>query len=233
MSLPNLGIPKYQIIIPSTKKVTSFRPFLVKEQKVLYMALESQDDKQVLGAMCNIIKACVDNIPNPETMPIFDLEYMFTKIRSKSVGEIIDLKSKCPQCEKYNDIAVNLEEVEVQFPPNISNKIMLTEKVGLVLRYPRITDVQIDMTTMNVEEVLKFIISSVESVFDEDNVYTRKDFNEEEITKFVESMTNTQFELIGKFYLNMPQLKKDVQCKCLSCGNEFQASFRGLQDFFT
>jgi hypothetical protein len=86
---------------------------------------------------------------------------------------------------------------------------------------------------MNVEEVLKFIISSVESVFDEDNVYTRKDFNEEEITKFVESMTNTQFELIGKFYLNMPQLKKDVQCKCLSCGNEFQASFRGLQDFFT
>jgi phage FluMu protein Com len=233
MSLPTLGIPKYKITIPSTKKETTFRPFLVKEQKVLYMALESQDDDQIVSAMCNMIRSCVDGVEHPEKMPMFDVEYIFTKIRAKSVGEMVDLKTKCPKCQKSNDLTINLDELEVKFPENVSNKIMLTDNIGITIRYPCITDAKPNMSNMSVQEVLEFVMSSVENVFDEDNVYTRKDFSAEELQKFVESMTNNQFELIGKFYLNMPVLKKDVECKCVYCQHEFSASFSGLQDFFT
>jgi phage FluMu protein Com len=233
MSLPTLGIPKYRITIPSTKKETSFRPFLVKEQKVLYMALESQDEKQILGAMCDIIQNCVDDVPNIIKMPMFDIEYLFTKIRAKSVGEIIELKAKCPQCEKPNEISINLDEVEVQFPEKVSNKIMISDKVGIVIRYPCITDSRSSMKDMTVEEVIAFVANSIETVFDENNVYTKKDFTKEEIQKFVESMTNQQFELVGEFYMNLPELKKEIECKCFGCGHDYKASFSGLQDFFT
>jgi phage FluMu protein Com len=233
MSLPTLGIPKYRVTIPSTKKETTFRPFLVKEQKVLYMALESQDDKQILDAMCNIIQSCVDGISSISKMPMFDIEYLFTKIRAKSVGEIVEVKAKCPQCQKSNELSINLDEVEVQFPESISNKIMISDKVGIVIRYPCITDARSNLNNMSVEEVLHFVANSIETVFDEDNVYTRKDFIDEEIQKFVESMTNNQFELIGKFYTNLPEMKKDVECHCIGCQNDFKASFTGLQDFFT
>lgn len=233
MSLPTLGIPKYRITIPSSKKETTFRPFLVKEQKILYMALESQDEKQIIDAMCNIIRGCVDDVDHPEKMPMFDLEYLFTKIRSKSVGEVLELKTKCPKCGKMNDLSVNLDDVEVKFPENVSNKIMLTDKVGITIRYPCITDAKQNMKDMTVEQVLDFVMGSIETVFDDENVYTKKDFTKEEIQKFVESMTNPQFELVGKFYLSMPELKKEVECRCIGCEHEFVASFVGLSDFFT
>jgi hypothetical protein len=233
MSLPSLGIPKYRITIPSTKKETTFRPFLVKEQKVLYMALESQDEKQILGAMCDLIKGCVDGVDQPEKMAMFDIEYLFMKIRAKSVGEMLELRTKCPKCEKPNDITVNLDEIEVKFPENTSNRIMLNDKVGIIIRYPCMTDARPNMSDMSVDEVLEFVTDSIETVFDENNVYTKKDFTKEEIQKFIESMTNSQFELVGKFYLNMPTVRKEADCKCLSCGHEFKAFFSGLQDFFT
>lgn len=233
MSLPSLKTPKYRITIPSTKKETTFRPFLVKEQKVLYMALESKDERQIMDAMCDIIRICVDGIDNPETMPLFDIEYVFTKMRAKSVGELVELKSKCPNCQRSNELTLNLDEIEVKFPENISNKIMLSDKVGITIRYPCITDAAVNIGEMGVDQVLDFVTSSIETVFDDDNVYTKKDFTADEIKKFVESMTSGQFELIGKFYLNMPVMKKEIGCKCISCGHEFSATFTGLQDFFT
>ena len=129
MSLPSLGIPKYQLTIPSTKKTVTYRPFLVKEQKVLFMALESNDEKQILAAICATIESCVDGISNAYMMPMFDIEYLFTKIRSKSVGEVVDLKARCNNCQTLNDISMNLDEIEVVFPSGISNKIMLTDKI--------------------------------------------------------------------------------------------------------
>lgn len=233
MPLPTLGIPRYRITIPSTKKEVTFRPFLVKEQKALYMALESQDQNQILDAMCGVVSDCVDGLGNPQNMPMFDIEYLFLKIRAKSVGEIIDLKAKCPKCSKYNEINIDLDQVEVKFPENISNKIMLNERIGITMRYPCITDVNLDIRDMNLEQVLKFVASSIETVFDDTTVYNRKDFTEEEINKFVESMTNHQFDLVSKFYLNIPRIKKDIECTCLHCKHEFTAAFSGLQDFFT
>lgn len=176
MPLPTLNTPKYQVTIPSTKKTTTFRPFLVKEQKILLMALESQDNKQILRAISDIVKNCVDETDDPLKMPIFDLEYLFAKIRSKSVGEQIEAKAKCPKCGKQNNIVVDLEKLEVKFPENSANKIMLSETLGIILNYPSLDKATIDTENAGVEELIRFIAESIETIFDQDNVYSRKDF---------------------------------------------------------
>lgn len=233
MPLPTLSVPKYQVTIPSTKKVTNFRPFLVKEQKILLMALESADNVQILSAISEIVKNCVDGIEDPMKMAIFDLEYLFAKIRAKSVGEQIDARTKCPKCGKVNAIEVDLDHLEVRFPENSSNKIMLSDTMGMLLNYPSLDKANLDLSRVGTEELIRFIADSIETIFDMENMYSRKDFTTEEAVKFVESMTADQFERVGKFYQSVPHLHKEVVMKCIGCGEETNIEFRGLQDFFT
>jgi len=233
MPLPTIAIPKYPVVIPSTKKETTFRPFLMKEQKILMIALESKDTKQIFSAMCDILKSCVDGVENPVTMPVFDIEYLFAKVRSKSVGEIIEVKVVCPKCNKKSDISVSLDELEVDFPKGVSNKIMLNENLGVILRYPCLGDALVDTDNMSADRIVDFVCNSVEMVFDDTNTWTRKDFTMQEIMSFVESMNAAQFEQVINFYKNLPQLAKTQKCTCTSCANEFELDFRGLQDFFT
>jgi hypothetical protein len=232
MALPTLSVPKYPIIIPSTKKKTRFRPFLVKEQKLLFMALESGDETHMIDAMCDIVSICVDGVDDPKKMPIFDLEYLFAKIRSKSVGETVTLKATCPECDAKQDVEINLENVEVEFPSEHNNKIMLSDDVGLILKYPALGDVKPEMKEMNSENIVNFICDSIDVVFDKETTYTRKDFTDDEIKQFVDSMNAAQFEKISGFYLNMPNLKKEIECKCKSCSHEFKIVYKGLRDFF-
>jgi hypothetical protein len=233
MALPKITTPKYPITIPSSKKNTFFRPFLMKEQKILFMALESEDVQQMFHAICDIVRACVTDVENPETMPMFDLEYLFTKIRAKSVGEQIEVKIKCPVCEKKNEVTVDLDGVEVKFPEDLSNKIMLTDKLGLILRYPSLNDASKDLDKLSADGIVSFVCDSVETVFDENTIYTRKDFTPDELLNFIESLNAQQFENIAKFFKNLPQMTKTIDCKCTGCGNDFSVDFRGLQDFFT
>jgi hypothetical protein len=233
MPLPAIATPKYPIEIPSSKVKTTFRPFLVKEQKILHMALESQDTKQMLLAMSTIIENCVDGIKNVESMPMFDVEYIFLKIRSKSVGESIELKIPCTECKKRNEVVLNLDTVEVVFPEGISNKIMLNDKLGIILRYPALKDSNLNLSDHDISNVLDFICDSVEMVFDETTTYGRKDFTDDEIRKFVESLSTSQFEKIINFYANIPQLNKQMNHVCSACGKDISLDFRGLSDFFT
>ena len=233
MPLPTIETPKYPVTIPSSKKKTFFRPFLMKEQKILFMALESENQEQIFHAICDIVKNCVSDVPNPATMPMFDLEYLFTKIRAKSVGEFIEVKVKCPNCQKSMETSVELETVDVEFPSGITNKVMINQSVGIILRYPSLKDTMKDLDNLGADGVVKFICESIELVFDNENVYTKKDFTDQEIGTFVESMNVSQFEEIAKFYKNLPQLKKTVNCNCISCKSDFTIDFRGLQDFFT
>jgi len=205
----------------------------MKEQKILFMALESENQEQIFHAICDIVKNCVSDVPNPATMPMFDLEYLFTKIRAKSVGEFIEVKVKCPNCQKSMETSVELETVDVEFPSGITNKVMINQSVGIILRYPSLKDTMKDLDNLGADGVVKFICESIESVFDNENVYTKKDFTDQEIGTFVESMNVSQFEEIAKFYKNLPQLKKTVNCNCISCKSDFTIDFRGLQDFFT
>lgn len=232
MALPTLSVPKYPITIPSTKKKTRFRPFLVKEQKILFMALESGEEKNMIDAMCDIVALCVDGIENPKKMPIFDLEYLFAKIRSKSVGETVTLKATCTECNYKQDIDINLETVEVEFPEDHTNKIMLSDDVGLMLKYPALEDVKDEMKSMTSETIVEFVCNSIDVVFDKETTYTRKDFTDEEIKKFVDSMNASQFEKLSNFYLKMPNMRKEVDCTCKNCNNSYKIVYKGLRDFF-
>jgi hypothetical protein len=233
MPLPKITIPKYPVIIPSSKKKTFFRPFLMKEQKILFMALESKEIDQMFRAMCDIVRNCVDNIEDPETIPMFDLEYIFAKIRAKSIGESVDVVSKCPKCEHGNKLTIEIDSIEVQFPEGITNKIMLNDKLGVMLRYPCLKDAAEDLNSLGANEIISFICNAIDTVFDETTVYSRKDFGSDEIREFVESLNTQQFDAITKFYTNLPQLNKTVPCTCAGCQHEYTVDFRGLQDFFT
>jgi len=233
MPLPKIATPKYQLTIPSSKKKVTFRPFLMKEQKVLMMAMEGKNDADVLRAMCDIIVSCVDGIDNIDTMPMFDVEYIFAQLRAKSVGENVDVRIKCPKCNVRNDVSVQIDTIEVVFPEQASNKIMLNENLGIILKYPSLSDRKPDPKKINTDEAFKFICDSIEMVFDNETTYTRKDFTADEINEFILSMSAEQFEKIAKFYESLPYLNKQIDCKCIGCQHEFKVDFRGLQDFFT
>lgn len=233
MPLPTISVPKYQLIVPSSKKVVTYRPFLVKEQKILLMALESQNTMEMLRSMCNIIKNCAENIDNPETMPMFDIEYIFAQIRAKSVGEAVDVGVRCPECDTKNKLSIQLDSIEVKFPENISNKIMLTDELGIILRYPSISDNKENLKNVGMDDAIDFICNSIDMVFDKNTTYTKKDFTQDEIREFVESLNATQMEQITKFYNNLPYLTKEMDCHCKNCEHDFKINFQGLQDFFT
>lgn len=232
MPLPTIAVPKYPITIPSTKKETFFRPFLVKEQKILLMALESKDTIHMMKAMCSIIENCTDGIVNPQEMPLFDVEYIFAKIRAKSIGESIEVKSTCPSCDSKTSLTIEIDSIEVKFPEGITNKIMLTDKLGIILKYPSLSDSIVDMES-TADGAVEFVCNSIDVVFDSASTYNRKDFTPSEILTFVESLDGKQFEQITEFYKNLPQLNKTIECKCLNCNHEYVVDFRGLQDFFT
>lgn len=233
MPLPKITVAKFPVTIPSSKKKTFFRPFLMKEQKILYMALQSEDIEHMFNAICEIIENCVDGIENTADMPIFDLEYLFMKIRAKSVGEIINVGVKCGNCNKSSKVEVNLETIEVEFPEQISNKIMLTDKMGIIIRYPCMKDAKKRITEMDANTLIDFFCESIESVFDETSVWTKKDFTQDELKQFVESMNPTQVDSLVKFYTNIPELSKKIEFTCNHCQHEQTIDFRRLQDFFT
>lgn len=233
MALPTIAIPKYPITIPSSKKKIVFRPFLMKEQKILHMAMETNDQRQIFDAVCDIIRDCVDGVENPENLPMFDLEYIFMKIRAKSVGEIVEVGAKCPHCGVKNDVEINLDTIEVKFPENTSNKIMLDEKLGVLMRYPAFKDSLKDLTNLNTDGIFNYVCDSIEMVFDDSNTYTRKDFTAQELKDFVESMNSNQFEKLANFYTKLPELSKQVECTCIKCRESFKVDFKGLSDFFT
>lgn len=233
MPLPSLSVPKHHVTIPSSGKKTTFRPFLMKEQKILLVALESKDEKQIIRAMCDITENCVDGVEDASLLPLFDIEYLFMTIRSKSAGETIEAKARCSQCKETNSITVNLEQLEVVFPKDHSRKIMLSDKLGIVMKYPCLSDTGKKLDTSDPKTMVKYISESIEAVFDDEQTYSRKDFSESDADKFVDSLTTDQFEKVANFYATMPYLHKEVHHKCERCGNEYDVSFKGIQDFFT
>lgn len=232
MPLPKIATPKFPVTIPSTKRNTFFRPFLMKEQKVLYMAMHGDDVDQIFNAMCDIVENCVDGATDARNMPVFDLEYLFMRIRAKSVGEMIQVGVKCRECTKGNKVEINLDELEVEFQPEFSNKVMLNENLGIILRYPCMEDLKRKIQRDDADSMVKFVCDSIESVFDNISVWTRKDFSEDEIREFVESMSSSQLEKVGNFYANLPSLTKKTNYMCQHCKKEQEVDFRRLQDFF-
>ena len=236
MALPKLGYPTYELELPSTGKTIKYRPFLVKEEKVLLLALESKDEKQVIGAVKDLIKNCVITRLKVETLPSFDLEYLFLKIRGASIGENITLTVTCQDDNETTvEANININDVEIYKPEGHDKKIMFDDKTGIVMRYPSMkefVDREFLQKEMKTEEVYGFIADSIDQIFDDEEVYDSSTTTKKEFRTFVDSLTTKQFEKIQKFYETSPKLSHTFNVVNPKTGKESSYTIEGLQSFF-
>ena len=238
MALPKLNVPVYEAILPSTEKVIKYRPFLVKEEKLLLTAQESGDDA-VLPAVKQIIKNCVQGEIDVDNMPLFDIEYLFLRLRAKSVGEEVTLGLKpwgCPQnngelCKFTTEVAINLEDVKVIKDKKHTSKIMLDDKIGIMMKYPNIS--QVGIKGSDSEMGMNIIKSCIKMIFTEEETYESDSFADKELDEFIDSLNTKQMEKIRDFFNTMPTLKHTVKYTCKTCNEEKETTIQGLNSFFS
>lgn len=236
MALPKIGIPTYELELPSTGKTIKYRPFIVKEEKVLLLALESEDEEQIKIAVKDLIKNCVQSRIKVDDLPSFDLEYIFLKIRAASVGEEITMMVTCQDDNTTQvEVNININDVNVFKPEGHSNKIMLDNHTGIVLKYPgmdRFIDSEFLNKDIKSDEVFDFIASSIDQIFNEEEVWDSSTTSKKEMSEFVESLTAKQFEAIQNFYETMPRLIHKFTVVNPNTEKESEYTIEGLQNFF-
>ena len=233
MALPTMDLPTYELEIPSNKKKIKYRPFLVKEEKVLLLALESENDKNIRDAVVSLLKACIQSRVKVENLATFDLEYIFLNIRAVSVGEIVEMNVVCNDDEKTNvRYNLNLTDVNVIFPEGHSNKIMLTDSTGVVMKYPSMDGFVQGQFSNKDFDVIDVIASSIDQIFQEEEVYDESTTTKKEFVQFVESLTNSQLEKIQEFFETSPRLEHTFKVTNPNTGVESEYTLRGLQSFF-
>ena len=232
MALPKQSAPKYTCILPSDGREIEYRPFLVKEQKVLLLAQEQEDDAAMFRAVQDLITNVCEDVKS-ETLPVIDMEWLFLKIRSKSVGETANIKLSCtdPKCDGHGEAVVNLDDVEV-VGDQPENKIMLNDEIGIEMRYPRVSDVNQVQGKDQATQTLEMLKNSIVTIFDEENVYPTADASTNELNEFVEGLTMQQLEKITAYFDSIPSLQLDVESKCTTCGRELKTTAKGINSFF-
>ena len=236
MALPKLNTPTYELEIPSTDEKIQYRPFLVKEEKILMMALETKDNAQIVNAVKDIVNECTFNKVNISTMPMFDTEYIFLQIRSKSVGEVSKLKLLCPDDKKtYADVELDLNEVKVQVGDDHTNKIELTDDMGMIMTYPSIDSfADSGIQDINATNMLDVIGTCILQIYEQkgEKVYEAKDQTKKELTEFIEQLNTKQFQDVQKFFDTMPRLKHTIKIKNPKTKKTSEVTLSGLNDFF-
>ena len=236
MALPKLNTPTYELEVPSTDEKIKYRPFLVKEEKILLMAMESKDNAQIINAVKDIVSSCTFEKLNVATMPMFDMEYIFLNIRAKSVGEVSKLKILCPDDKKtYASVELDLTKVEVQVGDDHTNKIELTDDMGMIMTYPTIDSfLESGIETINANNMLDVIGSCVLQIYEQkgEKVYQAKDQTKKELTEFIESMNSGQFKKLQSFFDTMPKLTHTIQVKNPKTKKTSDVKLTGLNDFF-
>jgi len=222
--------------IPSTDEKIKYRPFLVKEEKILMMAMESKSDADITQAVKDIVSECTFNKVNISNMPMFDVEYIFLQIRSKSVDEVSKLKLLCPDDKKtYADVELNLNEVKVQVGDDHTNKIELDNGMGIIMTYPTIDSFRDSgIRDINASNMLDVISGCIMQIYEEEGkkIYDPKDQTKKELTEFIESLNTKQFKQVQKFFETMPKLKHDITIKNPKTKKESKVTLTGLNDFF-
>ncbi len=236
MALPTVDLPTHELEIPSNKKKIKFRPFLVKEEKVLLLALESDNEKNIRDAVLSLLKGCISSRIKIDNLATFDLEYIFLNIRAVSVGEIVDINVTCQDDEKTQvKYQLNLTDVQVTFPEGHSNKIMLTDDLGVIMRYPsfnRFVESQFQQKDVNEDTVIEIIAESIDQIFQGEEVFDESTTTPKEFIEFVESLTTHQLEKIQKFFETAPRLEHSFKATNPKTGVESEYTLRGLQSFF-
>ena len=236
MALPKLNTPTYELEIPSTDEKIKFRPFLVKEEKILMMALETKDNAQIVNAVKDIVSECTYNKLNINTMPMFDVEYIFLQIRSKSVGEVSKVQILCPDDKKtYTNVEIDLNEVKVQVEDGHTNKIELTDSMGIIMTYPNIDSFSDNgIQNINASNMLDVIGTCILQIYEDkgEKVYEAKDQTKKELVEFIEQLNTKQFQDVQKFFDTMPRLKHTIKVKNPKTKKTSDVTLSGLNDFF-
>jgi len=236
MALPKLITPTYELEIPSTDEKIKYRPFLVKEEKILLMSMESGKNSDIIGAVKEIVSECTFNKINLSTLPMFDVEYIFLQIRSKSVGEISKIKLLCPDDQKtYADVEVNLPDVKVQVEEGHNNKIELDNDMGIIMTYPTInTFISNEVQQVDASNMLDIVGSCILQIYEEkgEKVHEAKDQTKKELKEFIESLQTKHFKKLQDFFDTMPKLKHTVTIKNPKTKKESEITLNGLNDFF-
>ena len=236
MALPKLNTPTYELEVPSTDEKIKYRPFLVKEEKILLMAMESKDNAQIINAVKDIVSSCTFDKLDVGNMPMFDVEYIFMNIRAKSVGEVSKLKILCPDDKKtYANVEIDLSTVEVQVDEGHTNKIELTKDTGLIMTYPTMQIFQ-ERGIQNIDSknMLDIVCACILQIYEQkgEKVYEGKDQTKKELTEFVEQLNSKQFKEVQDFFTTMPKLKHDITIKNPKTKKESNITLTGLNDFF-
>ena len=240
MPLPKIATPSYELELPSTGKTIQYRPFLVKEEKLLVIALESEDTKQITNAIKAVIRSCVlTKGIKVATLPTFDIEYLFLNIRGKSVGEDIDVKLTCPDDNETEvSVNVNLDDIQVEKPEGHSNRIKLDKNLMMELKYPSLNEFiknnfdPNDATKNPMEQSFELIGSCISKIYNEDEVWAASDCSKKEITDFLDSMNSNQFKEVEKFFQTMPKLSHTVKITNPKTKVESDVVLEGLASFF-
>ena len=233
MALPKLNSANYELSLPSTGKKIKFRPFLVKEQKALMIAQESEDEKVIESTFAQIIHDCVEDDVDPYKMPMFDIEYIFLKIRSKSVGEMADLVVTCPDDEETKvNVSIPLEEVNVQMKEDHTNVITLTDDISVVMRYPCLGDMKGFNALGQTKSIFGMVKKCIHEVHDGEKVHRRVDMSEKDLEDFIDSMSAKNFESVGEFFASMPKLSYDLEVVNPKTKVKSVIPIEGLQSFF-
>ena len=241
MALPIQNTPVHTLVVPSSKETLKYRPFLVKEQKALLLAQQSEDPVVMIDTLKDMIRSCAKTPINVDKLAVFDLEYIFSQIRAKSAGEFVDLFFFCDEDHGEDNekakalVRIDLTQLQVEFSPGHESKIHLFDNVGVVMKYPTIEVVKKIEQIGNEREadmVFDIICECMDYIYDGDEIYYSKEQSREELKDFIENLTQDQFQKIEKFFETMPKLKHNVSYKCPVCGKQHEKTLEGLNNFF-
>jgi hypothetical protein len=234
MALPKLDQPTYTLIVPSTDNEITYRPFVVKEEKILMMAQQDGEPESITRATKQVISNCiVSGDLDVNSMTSFDVEYIFIQLRARSMGETIDLVSSCEECEASIDFQININDVVVTKKDGLSNNIKLTDEVGIIMRWPEVDDmVNIDSSLGEIEQAFALVATCTQQIYDASTVYDSKDLSRKEIEEWVGDLAQDQFFMIRDFFDNMPKVTLTTNITCGSCGHETSRTLEGLKNFF-
>jgi hypothetical protein len=237
MALPSPSGPRYRLKVPSTGKEISYRPFLVKEQKALLIAQQSEDVTTMIDTLKIVIESCIADKIKVDDLSVFDMEYIFTQLRAKSVGELVDLILKCDVCEDEKasvQYTIDLTKMKVDIPEGHIKTIPLYADVGVVMKYPSFEIIrQLENTQANeIDIIFNIVCMCIESIYEADEVHWAKDQKSEDLHEFIGNLTQDQFKKIQQFFETMPKLQEKVTYSCPVCKKEHNKFIRGIESFF-
>ena len=238
MPLPKIATPTYKLELPSTGKTISYRPFLVKEEKLLVLALESEDTKQITTAIKAVLKSCIQTKGiKVETLPTFDIEFLFLNIRGKSVGEVLEVNVICPDDEETQvKVNINLDDIQIEKSEDHNNQIRLDDQLMMEMKYPSLDEFiknNFDFKNENaLDQSFQLIASCIDKIYNEEEVWAAADFSKKEVNDFLEQMNSSQFKEIETFFETMPRLSHTINVTNPKTKVENEVVLEGLASFF-